>query len=236
MGTLGRSPFRIQPHWIFPINTAAFKAAETPQTVGGAFKQEAIILLRKHCLLSHGSHLPMQPSAHVGVLLPQEGSSGPQDVPYLSVSPCGTHTLRTLHKHTQRLTGGIYLDTLFGRSLYRNKLLCRWLCSILGSYNCAAPCLAFLGTFTGNHLLVPLDHCSHCSGAIKHKSGLSQRRPGPIIQPYQQLLESCLFCLFKYWWICSFQTVICPFEGLCVLQFVPVSVYLQKQDMRSSQH
>lgn len=115
MGTLWRSPFRIQAHWIFPINTAAFKAAETPQTVGGAFKQEAIILLPKHSLLSRGSHLPMQPSAHVGVLLPQ-GSSGPQDMPYLSVSPCGTHTLlRTLHKHTQ--TEGIYLDTLFSRSL-----------------------------------------------------------------------------------------------------------------------
>lgn len=79
---------------------AAFKAAETPQTVAGAFKQEAIILLRKRTLLSHGSHLPMRPSAHVGVLLPQEGSRGPQDVPYLSVSPCGTHTPRNAtHTH-----------------------------------------------------------------------------------------------------------------------------------------
>lgn len=88
MGTLWRSPFQNSTTLDFsPINTAA----ETPQTVG-AFRQEAIILLRKRSLLSRGSHLPMQPSAHAGVLLPQEGSSGPQDVPYLSVSPCGTHT------------------------------------------------------------------------------------------------------------------------------------------------
>lgn len=50
------------------------------------------------------------------------------------------------HTHTQRLTEGIYLDTFSSRSLCKNKLLCRWLCSVSGSCSCAATCVAFLGT------------------------------------------------------------------------------------------
>lgn len=117
------SPFRIHPHRDSPINMPAFKATETPQTIFWAFKQEAIILLRKCSLLSRGSHVSTQHSAHAGALLLQEGSSGPQDVPYLSVSPCGTHTLlRMLHKHTQWLTQHNILVIHC-----KNKLLCRWL-------------------------------------------------------------------------------------------------------------
>lgn len=121
-GGLWCSPFGIQPHRDSPINMPVFKAAETPQTIFWAYMQEAIILLRKSSLLSRGSHESVQHSAHAGTLLLQEGSSGPQDVPYLSVSPLwDTHTLlRTLHKHTQWLTQHNILVTHC-----ENKLLCR---------------------------------------------------------------------------------------------------------------
>lgn len=81
---LWRSP-RIRPHGDAPINTPAFKATETPQTIFWDFKQEAIILLPKCSLLSCGSHVSVQPSTHAGALLPQDG-------PYPSGSPWGTHT------------------------------------------------------------------------------------------------------------------------------------------------
>lgn len=132
------SPFRIHPHRDSPINMPAFKAAETPQTIFWAFQQEAIILLRKCSLLSRGSRVSMQHSAHAGALLLQEGSSGPQDVPYLSVSPCGTHTLlRMLHKHTQWLTQHKILVIHC-----KNKLLCRWLLPVEVRCSCAATCAA----------------------------------------------------------------------------------------------